>query len=84
MEQIIDLSVCNATTGNAVWRADASGINLPTTAATLTDWNRLMYAQPTPDAADRPAEGQPADRLFGNHIREAVAIIKDWTGSNKG
>lgn len=77
MQSTIEIVIANATTGSSVYTPNAGGINLPTNSATIADLNNIMRQNETVSSSvDEKNNGEP---IFGTHIKEAVAIVKDWT-----
>lgn len=83
MTDTIQLQIQNPYNNAGQATVNGFGNNLPVDNPTIEDLTRTMsssldaarvYGSPNP-AAEKP------EPLFGTHIREAVAIVKDWAKS---
>lgn len=81
MKGTTEVFISNAHADGAVYFPNANGVNLPAATPSILDLNRIMSRDGV--LATEPEEPIESSEPFGTHIKEAVAIVKDWAGSRK-
>jgi hypothetical protein len=69
------------TTSQDLGAAGTNGVNMPLESQTIADMNRTM--SPVDLQAGQETGNDGSSAFFGTHIKEGIAIIKDWKASSK-
>jgi hypothetical protein len=80
MELTTKIFISNPHAGGTVLFPNTTGINIPAERPTIEDMNRILRPSEQEVSPDR-GEPNQSNALFGTHIREGIAIVKDWVGS---
>ena len=51
-----------------------NGVNMPFGSQTIEDMNKTIFV----GGSGASAEGTEDEAFFGTHVKEAIAIVKDW------
>jgi len=75
-----------ATISQDLLESGSNGVNMPYDSQTIPDMNRTIFPMGAQigqiDQIDQDVTGEET-AIFGTHIREGIAIVKDWIGSSK-
>lgn len=77
------LFVANAQTGQELYFPNAQGINIPLVSPTIQDLNRVISQRAKADISASEEGTSEQSPLLGSHLKEAVAIVKDWVKDSK-